>query len=206
MDDAVIQAVLDCDPAALQILLDRGANAEAQDGNGWSALRRAALRGCCSVTSMLLAYGASVEFGGKADDGTAPLLIAAANGHQEVVKLLLDGGADVNRKSDTVTLCPTALMAAALKGHVDIVCLLLEHGANTESRGYRGQTALSSAWNPPVVRLLLDHGADINARDNDGETALTLALHELNHEEYYEGMQETVNLLQQASSSHFTPI
>ena len=201
MDDDVIQAVVDCDLAALQVLLDRGANAEAQDGKGWSALRRAALNGCGSVASMLLAYGASVEFGGKADGGTAPLLIAAANGHQEVVKLLLAHGADINRKSDLVSLCPTALMAAALKGHDGIVCLLLEHGANTELRGYRGQTALFS-WNPAVVRLLLDHGADANARDNDGETALTLALHELNYEEYYEGMQETVNLLQRASSSH----
>ncbi len=196
MDNDVIRAIADCDPRSLQTLLERGANAEAQDSKGWSALRRTALNGCYPAAVLLLAHDASVEFGGEPN--AAPLIIAAANNQIEMVKLFLEHGADINRLSTPVTLCPTALAAAAFRGYADVVRLLLSHGADIEKRGYQGRTALFS-WNPPVVRLLLEHGADVNARDNYGDTPLMSALHELHHEEYYEGMQETVNLLQRAT-------
>lgn len=197
MDSDVVQAVADCDPAFLQALLERGANAEAQDSKGWSALRRTALNGCYPAAVLLLAHGASVEFGGEPN--AAPLVVAAANNQIEMVKLFLAHGADINRSSTPMALHSTALTSAAVYGYENIVHLLLCHGADTEKRGYRGQTALFS-WDPLVVRLLLEYGADVNAKDDDGYTALMSALHELNHEEYYEGMQETVNLLQRASN------
>ena len=196
MDNDVIQAVAACDAETLKILLSHGANAEAVDSKGWSALRRTALSGCHSAATVLLAHGASVEFGGEPH--VPPLIVATANDQTGMVKLLLAHGAEVDAYCDQAGLCRTPLTAAALYGHTDVVRLLLDHAADPNKRGYRGQTALF-CWKPDVVRLLLEHEADVNIKDEYGDTALTSALHELHHEEFYEGMQEVVDLLQEAS-------
>ena len=196
MDNDVLQAVADCDVEALEVLLRRGANTQAVDNKGWSALRRAALEGFHSVAALLLHYGASVEFGGEPD--IQPLIIAAANNRSEMVTLLLAHGAEVDAYCGSAGVSRTPLTAAALYGHTDVARLLLDYGADPNKRGYRGQTALF-CWKPDVVCLLLERGADVNFKDDDGYTALASALHELNYEEFYAGMQEVVNLLQEAS-------
>ena len=74
--------------------------------------------------------------------GQTPLSWAAENGHEAVVKLLLEKGADVECKSNDGR---TPLWWAAEKGHEAVVKLLLEKGADVESkdrymarRRYRG--------------------------------------------------------------------
>ena len=57
--------------------------------------------------------------------GTRALMVAAAHGHKDTVRVLLDAGAEVNAKDFTGW---TALHAAAFKGDPEIVQLLLEHG------------------------------------------------------------------------------
>jgi ankyrin repeat protein len=56
--------------------------------------------------------------------------LAAGEGHLEIVKLLLEHGADVNAK----TAYETALHLAAEKGHLEIVKFLLEHGADVNAK------------------------------------------------------------------------
>jgi ankyrin repeat protein len=58
--------------------------------------------------------------------GTTALMLASQWGHKEVVKLLLDNGADVNAKADDGW---TALMLASEKGNKEIVELLISYGA-----------------------------------------------------------------------------
>ena len=53
-------------------------------------------------------------------------MVATIHGHEEIVKLLIDHGAEVNR---TGKAGGTALMAASLQGHGEIVKLLIEKGA-----------------------------------------------------------------------------
>jgi len=92
----------------------------------------------------------------------------------EVVRLLLDKGADVNAKADSGW---TALMGAAWKGHLGVVKLLLEKGAKVDE-GKDDLTAIGAAaggGHLEVVKLLLEKGADVNARDKDGSTALMSA-------------------------------
>ncbi len=104
--------------------------------------------------------------------GRPPLLVAAGQGRLEMVKLLLDNGADVNIKATHDGR--TALMLASGGGNGEIAKLLLDNGADVNARNKRGGTALMDA-DFIVVKLLLDRGAAINDRDASGSTALALA-------------------------------
>ena len=102
------------------------------------------------------------------------VMYAAEDGHVEVVRLLLEHGADINAPSKYGS---TAWNFAAWGGHVEVVRLLLEHGADINAQNDDGTTALMSAASGgrvEVMRFLLEHGADINAQNDDGTTALMI--------------------------------
>lgn len=109
----------------------------------------------------------------KNEDGwTALMLAAKRDGHEKIVKLLLDHGANVNEKNQWGG---TALMVT---NNGNIGKLLLDHGATVDEKDNRGWTALmisADKGNPRMVKLLLDHGANVNEKNNEGQTALMLA-------------------------------
>jgi ankyrin repeat protein len=77
------------------------------------------------------------------DEGTAALKTEVLRDrYAEVVKLLLDKGADVNKKTDEGI---TALMAASYGGNVEVVKLLLAKGADINVKNSKGETALMIA-------------------------------------------------------------
>lgn len=92
-------------------------------------------------------------------DGTA-LHTALLNGHDTIVKQLLENGADINAAS---LMDNTALYKASLNGHEAVVKRLLESGADTNVQGkyYNNalQAALARGWKT-IVELLLEKGAD----------------------------------------------
>jgi ankyrin repeat protein len=91
------------------------------------------------------------------------LQAAAYVGSEEIVRLLLKNGANVNAKGGYYG---TALQAASFDGDELIVRLLLENGANINARGGRYGNALQAAsylGQKEVVRLLLQNGAEVNA-------------------------------------------
>ena len=107
--------------------------------------------------------------------GMTALMWAARTGHEAVVRLLLEEGADVNAKNKSGE---TALMGAANKGYETIVRLLLEKGADVNMKYENGITVLSIVafrGYKTTMRLLLEKGADINLKDKYGETALMKA-------------------------------
>ena len=95
----------------------------------------------------------------------------------EMVKLLVERGADINAKyrSDEGM---TALMYAVFNNNFEAVELLLKHGADINAKDDHGRTPLMLAVNCgqlKMIKLLLDFGANINTPDKEGRTPLIQA-------------------------------
>lgn len=116
-------------------------------------------------------------------DGLTLLGFAAHFGQGEVVKLLLENGADVNAVSHSkVSYIPsnTALHAAiAGERSLEVIQLLLAHRAKPGIMDSNGHTSLHvTAFHKDstqIIGLLIEHGADVNAMSEDGVYAIDLA-------------------------------
>jgi ankyrin repeat protein len=104
-----------------------------------------------------------------------PLIYAAARGHVEVVRGLLEGGANIEKANANQW---TALHAAAWKGHLEVCRLLLDLGAKVDPVDKWGDTPLHDAarfGHLSVAKLLVERGADVRLKNNDGRTASDMA-------------------------------
>ena len=103
--------------------------------------------------------------------GDTLLMLAAAYGTPEAVKLLLDAGADVKAKNQ---FDATALIFGA--NHPQKARMLVEKGADVNARSKQGRTPLMIAATcdgcVDTVRLLIGKGADVKAKDFRDTTAL----------------------------------
>ena len=95
--EALMRACLIGHTAAVKGLLDRGADMNPSDSNGWTPLMEAAFGGHSDTIRALLERGADVN--AKDRTGWTPLMEAASKGHLEAVIVLLAYGADANAKN-----------------------------------------------------------------------------------------------------------
>ncbi|WP_456201480.1 ankyrin repeat domain-containing protein [Wolbachia endosymbiont of Protocalliphora sialia] len=157
----------------VELLLDRGANIDAQDKEGKTLLHFAASGNNLDMVQFLLDRGASIEV----QDGRdwTPILYAAQSGKWGVVKLLISNGAKFNNE---ITYQGTPLHFAAQGGNLDIAQFLLDEGAVIESQDKDDKKPLDlavEAGRLNVAKLLLDRGASVNAKDKNDRTPLDLA-------------------------------
>ncbi|KAM5364137.1 hypothetical protein ACJZ2D_011638 [Fusarium nematophilum] len=165
---ALLCAAMNGREADVRLLLEKGADLEAEDGYGSTALSLAAYKGHEAVARMLLERGADLEARDR-QHGT-PLLRATKHGQVAVVRLLLEKGANLDA---TNKFGSTPLSWAAYNGQEAVVRLLLEEGADLEATNNFGDTPLSLAagnGHEAVVRLLLEKGADVKAENGSGKT------------------------------------
>jgi ankyrin repeat protein len=159
----VADAAMARDLEAARRLLRSGADVNAAQGDGMTALHWAATNNDADLARMLMYAGANVRATTRLG-GYTPLHFASKAGHLAVIKALVDGGAVVNTPTSTGA---TALMLASTSGNVDAVNLLLDRGADpnaTESA--HGQTALMFAAaldRGDVATVLVQRGADPRA-------------------------------------------
>lgn len=97
--------------------------------------------------------------------GFTPLILAATAGHEKVVEILLNHGADIEAQSERTKDTPLSLACSG--GRYEVVELLLNRSANKEHRNVSDYTPLSLAASGGyvnIIKLLLSHGAEINSR------------------------------------------
>ena len=160
-DAPVADASARGDVEAVRRLLREGADVNAPQGDGMTALHWAAERDDAELADVLLYAGARVDAGTRIGHYT-PLHLAARGAGATVVELLLDAGSDPN--ASTTNSGATPLHLAAATGDPDVVGALSEAGADVNGReGAWGQTPLIfAAANNRVaaIEVLLGAGAD----------------------------------------------
>ena len=162
-DAPVADAAARGDLEAVRSLLREGADVNAPQGDGMTALHWAAERDDAGLIGVLLYAGARVDAGTRIGHYT-PLHLAARGAGSAVVELLLDAGGDPNASTTNSGATPLHLAAAA--GDPAVVGALAEAGADVNGReGAWGQTPLIfAAGNNRVAAMeaLLAAGADLS--------------------------------------------
>ncbi|TVY23462.1 Ankyrin repeat domain-containing protein [Lachnellula hyalina] len=112
----------------------------------------------------------------KDSNSNTPLHWAALGGHEQMVTLLLDLGADINTRNNEYSTCgSTPLMVAARNGHERLVRLLLNKGSDVNGTNKTEGGALEEAVSTgslPLVKLLIESGGDVNSCNKRGMNPL----------------------------------
>ncbi len=163
-DSPVADAAQRRDHAKLRVLLKQGADVNAAQGDGMTALHWAASHGDLDEARMLISAGARVDVVTRNGNYT-PLHLAARAGNATVIRALLDAGADVSVKTSSGGAQPIHLAAA--QGNPDALVALLEKGAKVDAlEGAWGQTPLmwAAAYNRlAAMQTLIKRGANVGA-------------------------------------------
>ena len=149
------------DTEMLKAAITAGADVNARDGRGWTALMYAVDNGYLLLVSQLLEAQADVNL--RAPEGATALFMAAAHGHTEIIELLMKAGADVSVR-DTKGTTPTDVArerygdanAARRNGESALVIALLDGKTWAEVEEERVQVV-------PTVKQLVEEMVRIPA-------------------------------------------
>jgi len=180
-EQPIHQAALKGDFHLLKLLLKYGADINAQNASGLTALYIAAMEYHIDCLEYLLASNALVNT--RDSNGHTPLHCAAYDGSYLTFKLLVEAGADVYAQSEG-NLNPLEL--AVEQGNLSIIkryfnsiktknptdCAFKKFVNYQNEKGISLLHRASFKGNPDMVRLLLQLGADVKLLDNDGASVL----------------------------------
>ncbi|MDT4897300.1 MAG: hypothetical protein QOH25_2377 [Acidobacteriota bacterium] len=156
LDAALIKATQEGDLNRIKLLIADGADVNAKSRDEWLPLMYAALDA-------------------SNDTGWTALMIATIEGHVDVVRVLLEYGAEVSAENNRGW---TALRFAVSMDETEILYMLLAAGAEANIADHEGKTALMQAAGENIegsLKALLDAGANPQLADNKGQTALMIA-------------------------------
>jgi len=129
-----------------------------------------------------------LEINEKTFGGMTAIQLAVRDDNLEIMKVLIDNGADVNVGVTRLKITP--LQIAARRGNVEMANLLIASGAKVNQPDHEGASALHFAVRSgknDIAELLISNGAEVNSKDNEEYTPL--------HNAAWNGHLETVELL-----------
>lgn len=162
-------------PEVAQLLLERGANLNLQQGGAYhaNALHFAVSRRHRKVTEVLLKWKPDLEIRSTID--VTALHVAVQEQQHDITEMLLKNGADPNARRRKWF---TALSMSLSSGDLDIAQLLIDYGADTELPDQKGATLMhyiAGKNDEKYMQFMLDNNANVNARDLAGMTPLMVA-------------------------------
>ncbi len=169
--DDYFHAIKTDDTRTLTTLLFRGMDPNTVSPDGLPGLVLAVRDGSLKAAGLLLSQN-KTQIDARSPQDESALMMAALNGHEELVKALIAKGADVNKTGWT------PLHYAATKGHSSIIKVLLEKSAYIDAESPNKSTPLMMAamyGTFEAVKLLIDEGADILLKNDLNLTALDFA-------------------------------
>ena len=212
--NALRAAALNRDHICVKMLLDHGADVNAQDDYLGNALHAAAFSGSDICVKMLLDHGADIN--AQSHRYGNALQAAARSGNELSVKILLDHGADVNHRGGSYD---NAVQAAAEFAHENLIKILIDYGADVNVQSGRGSPLQAAVWKSDAakVKLLLEYGARINedvlqkAVKNGNKRVLRILLEAcpgviaLDFNNYKSALEVAMTTLQRTPSPKFDP-
>uniref|UniRef100_A0A674AXL6 Euchromatic histone-lysine N-methyltransferase 2 n=1 Tax=Salmo trutta TaxID=8032 RepID=A0A674AXL6_SALTR len=142
--------------------------------DGYTGLHHAAKLGSLDIVTLLLETG-QVDINAQDSGGWTSIIWAAEHKHINVIRALLNRGADVTLKDKEMNVC---LHWASFAGCVEIAEMVLNAGCQLSSVNMHGDTPLHIASREgflECVTLFLSRGADIDIMNREGDTPLSLA-------------------------------
>uniref|UniRef100_A0A8C7Y3D8 BCL3 transcription coactivator n=1 Tax=Oryzias sinensis TaxID=183150 RepID=A0A8C7Y3D8_9TELE len=170
-------AVITKQATLVDALLGAGADPSALDRHGQTALHL-----CCEydqrdcLSALLSRSSSSPCLEARNFEGLTPLHMAVQQGHQDLAKMLLDAGADINAMDIKSGQSP--LVHAVESNNAGMVHFLVENRCDVNRQSYSGNTALHVACGRgqvDIVRVLLKSGADSSLKNYHNDTPVMVA-------------------------------
>ena len=151
-------------------LIDLGADVNHENDKGSTPLYWSVRYGFPELLEILIKEGKANIHQRRKLGLVSPIVLASALGYADVLRILLDNGADVHTR---ITAGMTALHHAAVEGNEDIIRMLIDHGSDVDEADDAGNTALMHAvkgGHMGAIQALTACGAHMDCRNKMGHT------------------------------------